>query len=100
MPHVELMARKTERRNIPTEPVDLVRTGTQSFLGHPQRRGRNVQNGEIAIFAGQQVVDQRRFTTTDINNLRIAIRGGIINQLKRYFQMPAVPAELVWPLGF
>ena len=39
MPHVELMARETKRRDIPTEPVDLVRTGTETLFGHLQRRG-------------------------------------------------------------
>src|ERR1700687_3644177 len=39
MPHVELMAGKIKSRDIPTEPVDLVRTGTKSFFGHLQRSG-------------------------------------------------------------
>ena len=47
---------------------------------------------------GQQVVDQSRLTATDINNSRVPIWGCLLDELKRYIQMRAIPADLFWLL--
>ena len=67
-------------------------------FGDVQGGRRNIENRKIVVPAGQQVVDERRLASADVDKLRIAIRSGFLDEPKRYVQVRAIPTHLAWSL--
>jgi hypothetical protein len=94
MPYSILLSGKGERRHVAAKPTYSACILTEAFFGYSQRSRRHIQNREFAITTRQQIVDQSRLATSNINDLCITVGGRFFDELKRYIQMWPIPTDL------
>jgi hypothetical protein len=95
VPEIIFIAGECESSYVSVKPIHGARTVAKTPLGYVKRDGRKVQNRQIAVPAIQQIIDKRRFATTDVDYFRVSIWNRFIDELERYVQVRPIPTNLV-----
>ena len=99
VPYIVVVPLEGERRDIAAQPDHFDRVQSHSFFGYGDRCRRNIQHLKVSITSVQQIVNQRRLSTTHIHDPCIVVRARLLNQPQRLFQVSTVPVELGRHLG-
>jgi hypothetical protein len=75
--------------------MDTFRGFTQSFLVCIDGGLRNIENGDVLVSAGEEVIDQCGFTTADINDGYRASRSRLFYKPERCLKVRTVPTDCV-----
>jgi hypothetical protein len=68
VPHIVSTRWQFHTRNVADDPLDGIGGATQASLRHVDCGWRHIQDRNILIAASEQVVHQRRFPSTNIND--------------------------------
>jgi hypothetical protein len=68
VPHVVGAARKSNFNDVVSEPLYALSKLFQAFLGHIDCSLRDIEDGDVPIGSGNQVIDERGFATADIDD--------------------------------
>jgi hypothetical protein len=96
VPHIVGSGRQIGFCNVARNPLDAFCGPAQAPLGYVNRGLRYIKDRDVSVSMGQQIVDQRRFAATNINDGSVALRRIFFDQRKRSFEVCLVPANGVW----
>jgi len=68
VPNVVGATRKPNFSDVASEPLNAHSKFFQTFLGHFKCRLGEVEDGDVLIASGKQIVDERGFAAPDIND--------------------------------
>lgn len=94
MPHIVHPPWEYRAENIGLEPRNMRRALAQPVLRHSQRGSRNVEHRQVPVIVVKEIIDQRRGTAADINDMRIQTRSDTANEVQRNSVVRLVPADL------
>jgi hypothetical protein len=67
MPHIIGIWCELNVGYVADDPTDMLRHGSESLLSHVNRGLGNIEDREVVIAAGQEVVDERGFAAADVD---------------------------------
>src|SRR5207248_3191879 len=99
MPHIVSRRLKLRRSNIGDDPTHLGGSSPDSLHGRLDRGLGNIKDGDVLVSLSEQVIDQSRFTATDIDDGGRPCGSGALYQFQRGLKMRTIPADRVRSLG-
>lgn len=99
MPDIERMCRPISIENVSRSPSDATTVNANALPRNLQRRGRNIQYGEVAVAACKQVIYQCGLSAPHIDDGRTLVRCRPADILKRTGQVRRIPADRFGRLG-
>jgi hypothetical protein len=95
MPEFVMLRRQAGFPDIRHQPGDGLPARAQPLLGLMQRSRGNIQEGNMGEPMIEEVVDEGRCASTNINNAGLQPNPGTQDEIKRQSQMRLVPANFV-----
>jgi hypothetical protein len=93
MPQVVILFGQLRTRNVPDQPGYPAPFFARSRSGHVDRGSGYIQDTDIPITFGEQIVDESRFAPTNIDDRRGMIRSNRFDERKRAIEMLPIPAH-------
>jgi len=99
VPHFEAILDELELRHVGDDPIDRARSLAQATLSDRHRRSRDIDDGDRADAAVEQIVHQRGCTAADVDHSRSRVHPGLDQQLERSLEMSSISAHLIGGFG-
>jgi hypothetical protein len=96
VPHVVCARWQFRPGDIGSKPMNTLRRFPESFAACVNGGLRNVEDGDVFVSAGEEIVDQGGFTAANIEDGRRATRSCLFYERERGLKVRTVPADCVW----
>jgi len=96
MPHIVSRTRQFDLCDIGDEPMHALKGLAQPFSVHIDGCLRDIEDCDVLVPTGEEVIDERGFTSAYIDNGCREVASGTFDELQRGLKVRSVPTDCVW----
>ena len=98
VPDVVCVLGERKGRDVAAQPVDTIGRLAETLPRNVECGARDIQDRQIVLSAGEEVIDQLGFAPADIDDARFVVGRPRGDKIERNLEVRTVPADFVGPL--